>query len=188
MVVFVTKMIKKIDLGGKIISYSIKTSRRTRKLKMAIYADNQIVITAPKAIAETIIERFVLLNKQWLIKKLLVINQREKIAYGDYDLHKIQALNFIKKRLEVYLPQYGYKYKNLSVRNQKTRWGSCSVNKTLSFNYKLLFIPIDLADYVIVHELCHLQEMNHSNSFWKLVAKTVPDYMTKRKKLKNLAL
>lgn len=76
----------------------------------------------------------------------------------------------------------------MAIRNQKSRWGSCSTKGNLNFNYKLAIIPSHLADYVIVHELCHLGEFNHSQKFWDLVAKTMPGYKEMRNELKHIAM
>ncbi|HSL88107.1 MAG TPA: M48 family metallopeptidase, partial [Ignavibacteriaceae bacterium] len=74
------------------------------------------------------------------------------------------------------------------IRRQKTRWGSCSVNRTLSFNFKLLMLRADIIDYVIVHELCHLNELNHSSNYWSLVGEILPGYKLLRKELKQSSI
>ncbi len=76
-------------------------------------------------------------------------------------------------------------YHSITIRDQKTRWGSCSSRGTLSFNYRLIFAPPAVLDYVVVHELCHLTHMNHSADFWNLVGSVMPDYKQHRKWLKE---
>lgn len=104
-------------------------------------------------------------------------------------LYNIWLRNFAKR----YLPErtndladkYGFKINKVTVRNQKTRWGSCSVRGNLSFNFNLVQYKKEIIDYVILHELCHLKEMNHSKKFWLLVEKICPDYKILRKELKK---
>jgi len=67
----------------------------------------------------------------------------------------------------------------------RSRWGSCSVSGNLNFNYKLIHLPEDIAEYIVAHELCHLAEFNHSKKFWELVSKTIPDHKLRRKRLKK---
>ena len=90
-----------------------------------------------------------------------------------------------EQRCAYYRPLTGGSYSSITVRDQKTRWGSCSSRGTLSFNYRLIFAPPAALDYVVVHELCHLTHMNHSKEFWNLVGSVMPDYKTHRKWLKE---
>jgi hypothetical protein len=80
---------------------------------------------------------------------------------------------------------YGLKWKKVMIKNQKTRWGSCSRQGNINFNYKIALLPERAVDYIIVHEMCHLVEMNHSRKFWNLVAKTVPDHREVRRDLRK---
>lgn len=79
---------------------------------------------------------------------------------------------------------YSFSFNRVCVKNHKSRWGSCSKKRNLNFNYKIVHLPAELAEYIVAHELCHLQELNHSRNFWDLVAKAVPDYKERRRKLK----
>ncbi len=88
-------------------------------------------------------------------------------------------------RCRHYLQFTGGSYRPNTVRDQKTRWGSCSSTGTLSFNYRLMFAPPRVLDYVVIHELCHLTHMNHSREFWNLVASVMPEYKIHRNWLKE---
>ena len=103
-----------------------------------------------------------------------------------YTENKEAARALILERLAYFNQYYGYEWNRVSIRNQRRCWGSCSSKKNLNFSYKLLLLPPHLCDYIIVHELCHLKEMNHGKAFWQLVAETLPDYKTRIKELKQI--
>lgn len=105
-----------------------------------------------------------------------------------YLANKERARQLVLSRLEYYNQFYGFTWGRIAIKNTKRRWGSCSKKGNLNFNYRVALVPQDLADYVLVHELCHLGQFNHSRDFWELVAKTLPDYRVARKKLKNVKL
>lgn len=100
---------------------------------------------------------------------------------AEYKLYKEAARILVQRRLSELNQVYDYTYGRISIRNQRTRWGSCSRQGNLNFHYKLVLLPPALADYVIVHELCHIKELNHSRRFWELVVRTVPNYKELRK-------
>ncbi len=106
---------------------------------------------------------------------------RSKKAYSKY---KEAARRLAKSRIKYYNTFYHFKVNRISIKNTKSRWGSCSKKGNLNFNYKIVLLPQDLADYVIVHELCHLGEFNHSKKFWKLVELTIPNYKNLKRKFK----
>lgn len=99
--------------------------------------------------------------------------------------YKKKAEEVIHDRLQFFNEHYSFKYNRVSLRNQKSRWGSCSRLKNLNFNWRLIMAPIEVIDYVVVHELCHLKQMNHSPKFWGLVEETIPDYKEVRKWLRK---
>lgn len=111
------------------------------------------------------------------------VNERDLFI----DLLRKEANYYIPRRALEISRHLGFEYSGLSIRNQKTRWGSCSGRRNLSFNLKLICFPKDVIDYVIVHELCHLKEMNHSARFWALVEKYIPDYKRRRGCLKAIS-
>ena len=94
----------------------------------------------------------------------------------------------IAEKVKRYNEIYQYRLARISIRNQKTRWGSCSKSGNLNFNYKILFLEEQLADYIVVHELCHLQELNHSQKFWNLVAQVFPNHKQLRGELRRKVL
>ena len=94
------------------------------------------------------------------------------------------ARRLVNERLIHLNREYGYQIGRVSIRKQRTRWGSCSKQGNLSFNYRLIYLPEAQRDYVIVHELCHIGQFNHSKAFWELVAQTVPDWKIHRARLR----
>lgn len=109
-------------------------------------------------------------------------NKKVNLKYLE---NKNKALTIAEDRLAYFNNFYNFKYSKVVIRDQKTRWGSCSRKGNLNFNYKIALLPQKSSDYIIVHELCHLGEFNHSENFWNLVAKTIPDYKDIRKSLRN---
>ena len=99
-----------------------------------------------------------------------------------------QARILVENRISFFNKIYNFEINRVFVKNQKTRWGSCSSNKNLNFNYKIIFLKPALADYLIVHELCHLKEFNHSEKFWNLVEKTIPDYKNINRELRRMPI
>ncbi|OGZ70732.1 MAG: hypothetical protein A3F47_00420 [Candidatus Staskawiczbacteria bacterium RIFCSPHIGHO2_12_FULL_38_11] len=106
----------------------------------------------------------------------------------EYQKYKEAARALVKNRITHYNTLYRFNVNRIAIKNSKTRWGSCSKKGNLNFNYKIALLPLELADYVIVHELCHLGEFNHSKKFWHLVSLTIPDYKKLKKRFKNISL
>ena len=121
-----------------------------------------------------------------------------KAERAHYATHKEVARTFVIERLAYWQRWYethaGEKFKeklmwkSLAIRNTRSRWGSCSSKGGLNFNYRIIFLPPHLADYLIVHELCHLREMNHSGQFWSLVRQAIPDYIKCRAELMRIKM
>ena len=113
---------------------------------------------------------------------------RRKNSRAEYLKYKEVARELVTRRLPELNKVYGFKIGKIAIRNQKSRWGSCSTRGNLSFNYKIALLPQHLADYLMVHEICHLGEFNHGPRFWDLVARAVPDYKNTRAELKKYGL
>jgi predicted metal-dependent hydrolase len=179
-----------ITINDQKINYEIKPSLKARSLRLEITSSG-LVVVKPWFISMIFLERFIKRQSSWILKNLAKRQETKKLPNVTSDeliVLKKRAAKILISRLEYFNQKYNFKYKSVSVRNQKTRWGSCSKSGALNFNYRLVLLPENLLDYVVVHELCHLQEMNHSARFWNLVAKTVPDYKDKRKSLEEFRL
>lgn len=109
----------------------------------------------------------------------------EEIKVYLEQFYKQTLKSIIIERIPHFSNQLHHTPNKITIRNQKTRWGSCSSSGNLNFNYRLLMAPGEVIDYIIVHELCHLEHMNHSKAFWNLVEKMMPDYRLKEKWLKE---
>jgi len=185
-------MTKQIKLQNKKVDYILKISKRARRMRLAVYCDGSFVVTKPIGLNEGIVEKFIIQKSNWVLSKLEYFKQFKgnifKNDHKNYLKHRNDALKFINKRINYFNKVYNFKFNKINVKNQKTRWGSCSKKRNLNFNYKILFLPKHIADYIIVHELCHLKEFSHSYKFWNLVAKAIPDYLGIRKELKNKGL
>ena len=99
--------------------------------------------------------------------------------------YKEEARKLALSRLEHFNQFYNFEYNTVRIKAQTTRWGSCSSKGNLNFNYKIALLPPHLLDYIVVHELCHLGEFNHSQNFWNLVEKMIPNHFELRMELRG---
>jgi predicted metal-dependent hydrolase len=175
-------------------------------MRLTIHPDGAVVVTVPalnsRAVQGGVIERFVQARRRWIADKLDYfkslgpqvfvprISPRMSRAHSraEYARYKEQARELAERKVSQWnaWPGYSFKVGRIFIRNQKTRWGSCSARGNLNFNYKIALLPERLADYLVVHELCHLGQMNHSRKFWDLVALAIPDYKERRKELRKI--
>jgi predicted metal-dependent hydrolase len=169
------------------INCKIKKSRRAKNICLRVCADATAVLTIPWWVSREAGLRFLRSKQNWLADKIK--NKQEELKKHsprtriDYLKNKSAAERLVWGRLEHFNAFYNFSYNRVCIRDQKSRWGSCSAKKNLNFSYRVVFLPSELADYLIVHELCHLGEMNHSARFWKLVEKTIPNYKKIRREL-----
>ncbi len=172
------------------MQYSLRKNPRARRINITVRRDGSVWVTKPRRVSMREVERFVEKSARWIerakarLTKLRRVSRIES-STEEYKKYKAAARTFVARRLEQFNKVYGFTYATISIRNQKSRWGSCSRSGNLSFNYRILFLPDHLADYILVHELCHVRELNHSKRFWDLVALTIPDHRLRRKALRT---
>lgn len=167
-----------------------KSNRRTMSLEVT--PDGRVIVRAPYGMPDSRIEQFVREKASWIEKSLEKVSKRreeesgrEKLSEDDIRRLAEQALTAIPPKVAYYAKQIGVTYGRITIRNQKSRWGSCSMKGNLNFNCLLMLTPEKVQDYVVVHELCHRKEMNHSHRFWSEVEKILPDYKERRGWLKE---
>jgi len=180
---------KSIELHKKNINYILKTSTRAKRLRLVIYNNGNLVVIRPIGLSEKAVEKYIIKKADWVVAHMHNFQHYKGIElrgdHAHYIKHKNLALSFTNKKIHHFNTIYNYQFQNVTIRNQKTRWGSCSKKGNLNFNYKILFLPQHISDYLVVHELCHLQEFNHSHNFWNLVAMAIPNHKAIRKELKH---
>ncbi len=157
--------------------------RSSRKSISVQIKNGDIVVKAPLHMKRSDIDLFLENHRGWIEENLkkakaakAEIEKAPPLTYSEIERLAEKALAFIPPRVEYYAQLLGVKYSKITVRNQKTRWGSCSSKGNLSFNCLLMLAPEEVVDSVIVHELCHLKEMNHSKRFYDEVLRVFPDY------------
>ncbi len=183
-------MRKNIDLGQGMVC-TIRKSHRAKRLRITLSREGSVVLTIPTFVSYERGRIFLASKAEWIREKMNAFSLRPETillcgSVGEYYAARVTARKLIEERLAYFQEFYAVSWKQVSIRNQKTRWGSCSRGGNLSFNYRLLFLPPHLFDYVIVHELCHLREFNHSPKFWALVALRFSDYRSLRRELRLL--
>ena len=170
----------------------IRSKRKT--LAIEIKSDGRVIVRAPMRCPKRDIERFLLEKSDWIVQhraKVLARREQEEAnpvsTLTDVQLRglKKRAALVIPERVAHFAPLVGVDYGSITIRSQKTRWGSCSSRGNLNFNCLLLLAPPEVLDYVVVHELCHRKQMNHSPRFWAEVGRILPDYKVRVKWLKE---
>lgn len=168
----------------------IRSQRKT--IAMRIESASHMTVRAPSAMRDADIDAFVKKHWDWIIKHRQLFQERESQAgaaakFTQQEIKSLadQALKIIPERAAFLACRLGVTYGSITIRKQKTRWGSCSSKRNLNFNCLLMLVPPEVRDYVIVHELCHLKEMNHSPRFWAEVEKIVPAFREHKNWLKE---
>lgn len=180
------------NTGERMENWEIEIVRSSRKtMSLQIKPDGSIVVRAPKRLPEREIYRFVQEKADWIEKHMAKVQQANEagelspLSAAEIQTLAQQALQVIPPRVQYYAARMGVTYGRITVRNQTTRWGSCSSQGNLNFNCLLMLAPVEILDYVIVHELAHRKQMNHSAAFWAEVEAVFPDYRQRVKWLKT---
>ena len=175
-------MIIKDDEFGEVI---VRKNAWARSIKFSISTSGRLSMSVPKNTPDFLVKRYLKSSRKTIREKLPIKDPNEQRA-RDYQKKLLmkKAKEYLPYRLEYYAKKYGYKYNKYRLTHANTRWGSCSSNKTISLNIGLMKVHEALRDYVILHELAHLNHMNHSKAFWAEVATHDKNYKNHEKKLK----
>ena len=166
------------------IPYTLVRSNR-KSIAIQITADG-VVVRAPLALSAAQIDSFVQSKRSWIESHLAKRPAPQpKFSQSEIEALARKALAVIPARVRHFAPIVGVSFGNITIRNQRSRWGSCSGKGNLNFNCLLMLTPEHVIDYVVVHELCHRKEMNHSPRFWAEVERILPDYRRSRQWLKE---
>ncbi len=172
------------------LEYELVRSKR-KTLALYVRRDGRIEVRAPLRTSRAYIDDFVLKKRDWIdstrnklqarqtAKKVVRITAKEEARY------KKQAKAYLEMKCVHFSRIMGLSPGDVKINSAKTRWGSCNRKGGINFTYRLLFVPEELLDYVVVHEMAHLKEMNHSGRFWSVVEQTMPDYKARRKRLRE---
>ncbi len=167
----------------------IRSNRKTVALEIK---EAGIFVRAPYRMSEEEIREFLSERNEWIVKHLAILEERlaQRKQLGFFSLEEIEALGekaveVIPKKVEHYASIIGVDYRRITIRNQRTRWGSCSSNGNLNFNCLLMLFPDEVIDSVVVHELCHRKHMDHSAEFYAEVERAFPNYKKCQKWLKE---
>lgn len=165
-------------------AYKVLRSRR-RTISIEVNRDLEVIVRAPRWVAKRDIRYFVDEKEGWIRKTIARLERERELKEDQPDERLTQeelndlvrkAREVIPKRVEYYAQLIGVTYGRITIRHQKTRWGSCSAGGNLNFNCLLMLAPPEVLDAIVVHELCHRKEMNHSERFYREVHRIYPDY------------
>ena len=179
------------------IEVEIIRSKR-RSMAIQIRTDGSVVVRVPTRASDRAVKRFVSAHARWIAdNRQEMFERRKKLADNPYDIPAWESLSAADKKIakqkimehvDYYANRMEIDYGSISMRNQKSRWGSCSSKGNLNFNYRLAYLPEELLDYVVVHELAHRRHMDHSAAFWEEVETYYPAYRKCRQMLNDILL
>ena len=178
--------------------YTLRHSTRARRLRITVARGGVVVVVVPRGMSVQKAEAFVRAKADWIRRALLRAREATSLlpyawpARREYLAHRAEAKAVVLARVTRIAAQYYQRgasrelsYGAVTIRNQKSLWGSCSRKRNLSFNFRIIFLPPAAQDYIVAHELSHLVHFNHSAKFWAMVAEAVPEYKEIRKELRG---
>jgi len=181
----------KIEITG-IGEVLFERSKKARHLNISVKPFAGVRVAVPDGLSFQKAEEFVCTKTEWIQRQLVRMKQHEDKAMSDYstsdDIGRGAAKRKLTRRLKCLADEHGFTYNRVFIRIQKTRWGSCSQKNNISLNAKIVKLPEELMNYVILHELAHTRIKNHSNDFWELMNKLVGDGKEKAKALRDFGI
>ncbi|OGH67070.1 MAG: hypothetical protein A3B90_00580 [Candidatus Magasanikbacteria bacterium RIFCSPHIGHO2_02_FULL_41_13] len=171
----------------------IRRRRGLKRITLRVGIGGKVTVSAPLRVPQFFIEKFLKEKADWIesAKKQMQKKEAEqetRIKFPSFESSKARAKKLLLERARYWADQYGVKFERVSIKRAATRWGSCSSKGNLNFHYRLYFLPEELRDYVVVHEICHLLYMNHSRAFWKEVERSMPAWRTYKRQLQKFVL
>ncbi|MDF3001857.1 MAG: metal-dependent hydrolase [Bacillota bacterium] len=172
------------------MEYNLVRSKR-KTLALYVRQDGSLEVRSPLKTSKRYIEDFIKQKQDWITTTRSKLSERQEtkktvqISAADAARYKKQAKEYLQHKCRYYSQLMGLIPSAVRINSAKTRWGSCNGRGEINFTFRLIFAPEELIDYVVVHELAHLKEMNHSASFWAVVEQTMPDYRERRKRMRE---
>jgi predicted metal-dependent hydrolase len=183
-------MDKEIFLQNQSVKYKLKQSYRAKKLRLAVHCDGTFVVTMPSIMPFKRVERFICDKADWILSKMEYFKKLkvDTIFVDRYRINsdKVAARKLVVSKIKKINSFYNFDFNDIKIKKLKSKWGSCSGRGNMNFNYKIIYLPDRLVEYIVAHELCHLKELNHSTKFWMLVSKFIPEYKECRKNLRKI--
>lgn len=188
-----------LEVGGRFIEVAVRESSRARLIRVVAHADGTVEVVVPRRTPQRAVDRTLETHSEWLARQLARSSAR-KLGIQRHDVvwlhgqprplprassletwYRERAREAVHDVISREAARLDLRYARVTIRDQRTRWGSCSSLGNLSFNWRLVIAPLEVLEYVVVHELCHLREHNHSQAFWQLVAEARPSYKREKR-------